>query len=264
MKPSSIVFLFLFSILNGCNDQPELIHEGDYQQIMAMFTVSSSSPIDETVVPVSTQPKSTMVVFKETTMKDLEALEILADVSEEEACRSRDFLAVPVELPHRPLGCGEYDGTLYRIRILNCGKGKLTLTGIDFDVEIPRLFRDEDAEKNLFSGKSSASSRLRNVRLCNFGDLADSEWCRSTTLERISEKKGVVHFSLVDEESVVLDSKKEQIFDFKATRSCNKSVMSLLRLNLSVTRVFGSIHSGESAFGAVLNPRRAMAISYSP
>lgn len=246
-----VVYVFMFSLYAGCNNSPLLEHSPS-------STISVSGSIDPTSSLEEGGIKSKEYVFAETNVSDM-SLETVTG-SKDEACLTKDFMAVREGLPQGPLECGE-DGLVYQVRITNCSLGKLTLTALNFLFEIPKISNSEDAEHRLFDGEEKRTHRLHDIRVC---DSDNSEWCRDAVVERISEKRAKVSVSLNNEEVVLLESKKDWVFDVKMTRHCNRTTTSLLRLDIQLKELKGVsnlVGKDENIFGGILNPRQKIVIS---
>lgn len=253
MFPSQIICCLVFILTgvqySGCEDPspPEHSHRSFISTIESFPSLPEEGGV-----------KSKEYIFGEINVSEM-ALETVTG-SKDEACLTKDFVAVP-EIQHRgPLACGE-EGLVYRVRITNCGSGTLTLTGFNFLFEIPKIMDNEDAERRLFDGDMTRMYRLRDIRLCN---TDNSEWCWDATVERISEKSAKISVVLSDEEVIALESKKDQGFDIKVVRNCTRTTTSLLRLDTQLIEVKGVndvVRKDENIFGGIFNPRQKNVIS---
>ncbi len=250
----SLIYFFSFN-LTGCYDPLPL-----EQSRPSMISIGGS--IDP--VPSSSEKgiiKSEEYVFAETNVSEMFLETITGSNSKDETtCLTKDFLAVSEELPRGPLAC-EKDELVYRVRIINCGSGKLTLTALNFLFEIPKIMNGEDAERRLFDGEQKRTQRLRSISVC---DMNNTDWCRDATVERINGKSAQISVALNDEKVVVLEPKKDWVFDVKATRHCTRTTTSLLRLDTRLIEVKGmndAVQEDENIVGGILNPRQKNVIS---
>lgn len=246
-----VIYVFTFNLYTGCNNPPPLEHHRS-------SAISVSGSIDPTSSSEEGGIKSKEYVFAETNVSEM-SLETVTG-SKDEACLTKDFMAVREGLPQGPLECGE-DGLVYQVRITNCSTDKLTLTALNFLFEIPKISNGEDAEHRLFDGEEKRTHRLHDIRVC---DNDNPEWCRDAVVERISEKSAKISVSLNDEEVVELESEKDWVFDVKTTRNCSRTTTSLLRLDIQLKEVEGSsnmVGKDENIFGVILNPRQKIVIS---
>lgn len=250
---SALIVLLLHGFTVGCGDPPSHVQPEPLPFISVVDSTATAPSLSE-----EGGVKLKEYIFDETNMQEM-TLETITG-SEGEACLTKDFMAVPEPLPRGPLACGE-DGLVYRVRITNCSPGKLTLTALNFLFEIPKILNGEDAEHRLFDGEDLRTHRLQDIRV---SDKDNAEWFRNATVERINEKSAKISVALNDEEVVLLESKKDWIFDIRMTRNCSRTTTSLLRLDIQLKEVKGSsdlVRKDENIFGGILNPRQKIVIS---
>lgn len=249
--PVFVVPISGHSLIEQTNDTVQAQVDPLSKTVPFQTTIDSVSGIIIHSPDPSVLPRQQEYNFDPTNVSEM-ALETILG-SENEACFTKDFVAVP-EVQHRgPLACGE-DGLVYRVRITNCGSGKLILTALNFLFEIHKITNGEDAEHRLFDGDATRTYRLRNIRVC---DMDNAEWCRNADVQRINEKSAKISVTLNDEEAVELESKKDWSFDVKVTRNCTRTTTSLLRLDTQLIEVEGmndKVRKDENIFGGIFNP----------